>query len=326
MRRWWLTLCFAVLALVFVLGCRGVDSAARGGASFRDVDVEAPLLPLAALAPVCWPEDSSPAGRVALTFLGEEVLFEARDGATNSSGRCLRELAASYPPSLRPTGVVTMAPGSQPLDGWAVLAWVKLLAPARFGPERGLVDPAPWVRACMARGPLRAGTRFEVRHVPGPEIRVVPAPVTEAERCVEAVLGSTAWPSGRGLSFELRPSVGAASAPSSEVGLYFAPPSTVVRALAPGAVREAMLMAKPGVSECWDSALVRRAGLGGARTLRFRVDDTGAVARVWVASRGADAEAADYLLDRCLEGVVLGVRFAPGAGDGVYTWVFAARG
>ena len=318
MRLAWLNVC------LMALGCTSVDRAAQGGAIFRDVAIETPDLPASALYSVCWPEEASSLERVLLTFLPGDVLFEARDGASNSTGRCLREIASTYPFSSRPDGVISVAPPRQPIDGWAVLAWVKLLSPSRFGVERGLLDPEPYARACLDRGEVRQHTRFVVRHVPGPEIRVVPAAVSEAERCLEAVLASTAWPSGRTLSFELTKT---AANPSSraDVAMYFSPPSSLGKALEPQAVREAMLSAKSRVAECWDSALVRRPGLGGARTFRFRVDDSGAVSHAWVVQGAEGVVSADFILDRCLEAAIRSLHFPPVAGDGVYTWVFAAR-
>ena len=90
-------------------------------------------------------------------------------------------------------------------------------------------------------------------------------------------------------------------------------------------VKEAMLTARASVAQCWNEAVVRRTGIGGARTLRFRIDDSGAVTHVWVASAGESLVAADFLLDRCLVAALRSVRFPPPSGDGVYTWVFEAR-
>ena len=60
---------------------------------------------------------------------------------------------------------------------------------------------------------------------------------------------------------------------------------------------------------------------------RFRVDESGAVSRAWVASTMSEGgTAVDYLLDRCLAETLKGLHFPPSAGDGVYTWVFATRG
>lgn len=318
MRLGWLPLC------LLALGCRTQRVAAQGGAVFRDVTAESPSLPALALYSVCWPQEASPTERVLLTWLDDDVVFEAQLGASNSTGRCLREIATTYPFATRPTGTLRLGPPRQPLDGWAVLAWVKLLSASRFGPERGLLDPSPLVRACLQHGELRSITRFVVRHVPGPEIRVIPSVVSEAERCVEAVLGSTAWPSSRSVFFDFAKSAGAGS-PGVEVGLYYAPASSLGRALDPAVVKESMLAIRPRVAQCWDAAVVRRTGLGGARTFRFRVDDSGAVTHAWVTQGGEALVAADYLLDRCLEGALGSMRLPPTSGDGVYTWIFAAR-
>lgn len=143
MRLGWLPLCF------LALGCRTQRVAAQGGAVFRDVAVESPSVPASALYSVCWPQEASPTERVQLTWLDDDVVFEAQLGASNSTGRCLREIATTYPFATRPTGTLSLGPPRQPLDGWAVLAWVKLLSASRFGPERGLLDPSPLVRACL---------------------------------------------------------------------------------------------------------------------------------------------------------------------------------
>jgi hypothetical protein len=317
-----------VLVVAVVAGCRTPEvGATHGGAGFRDVKVEASTVPLQALFGVCWPADALKAQRVVLTWLADDVMFEAREGASNSTGRCLREIATTYVSTPRPTGTLEVGPPAQPLDGWAVLAWVKLLAPSRFGPERGFVDPGPLVRACVAQGlGLRASTAFTVRHVPGPEVRVLPSAMGEAERCVEAVLGSTAWPSPRELFFELRGTTGAPP-PEGDVSPWFGPPGSSGAAMDPSVVKESVRLVQPKVAACWEGALERRASLGGARTLRFRVDEQGVVTAAWVASTMAEgAAAADAMLDRCLVDALKQAHFPPSAADGFYTWVFAARG
>lgn len=320
-KRWSaLVVCGALL-----LGCRAPEHAGQGGAGFRQVSVEAPELPLEVLGSVCWPEEAAGLQRCALTWVGGEILFEAQAGASNATCRCLREIASSIPTKEPPSAPWIAAPPRQPVDGWAALSWVELLAPSRYGPERGLLAPAPLVGACLERGAPEGPLRFVIRHVPGPEVRALPATVSEAQRCVEAVLGSTAWPSSRSLFFELeRRSVGAA--PSEAVAHYFAPPGSTGRALEAAAVREVMVGARRRVEACWNEAVVRRTSLGGTRTFRFRVDDAGLVVHAWVAPSGEVATASDYLLDRCLSEAIRALRFAPASGEGVYTWSFAAKG
>jgi len=316
-----LGLAFAVLALA---ACKAAEVTSPGAAGFRDVPVATPLGSIDALFSVCWPLDASASQRVMLQFLGDgEIVFEASGGASNSSARCLREIAATWPWTQRPTAPLVVAPSTQPIDGWGVLAWVKLLSPSRYGPEKGLVDPAPLVRACIDRG---GG--------PGPSLRfsVEGAMVktgfatTEAARCVEAVLGSTAWPSSRDTFFEFSTLKSAPDA-AGDVAHYFSPSRAAGPTIDPQLVRETIREAGPKVSACWNAALVRRAGLGGGRTFRFRTNDAGQVTHAWVQGNLADGPAAsDYLLDRCLADVLKGVRFPGAAGEGMYTWVFAARG
>ncbi len=301
-------------------------SASQGGAHLRSVSPEAVPLPPQALFAVCWPQDALPSQRVLLTFLADDVVFEVKDGASNSTGRCLREIATTVKWSARPA-TLEVAPPEQPVDGWAVLAWVHLLADVRFGPERGLLDPAPLASACLAKGgALRAATRFVVKHTPGFEVRPLPSALSDSERCVEAVLSATAWPSSRELFFAFSRTKDAPS-PAGDVSAYAGPASSTGTALDPAMVRDVVRLAGPKVGACWNAALLRRTSIGGGRTFRFRVDDTGAVTDAWVAGTMTDGPtAADYLLDRCLADTLKSLRFPAQAGDGVYTWVFATRG
>lgn len=313
-------------ALLLLLAACATPSASQGGARFEAVVPGALSVPPQALFAVCWPQDALPSQRVTLTFVGDDVVFEAKDGATNSTGRCAREIATTVKwPS--PQKTLELAPPEQPIDGWAVLAWVKLLSASRFGPERGLLDPAPLVSACVARaGALRPSARFMVRHTPGFEVRAIPSALADSERCVEAVLSATAWPSSRELFFQFV-SAQNAPTPAGDVSAYVGPTTSTGAALDPLLVKDVIRLAGPKVAACWDAALTRRTTIGGGRTFRFSVDDTGAVARAWVASTmSAGPTAADYLLDRCLADTLTGLHFPPAAGDGVYTWVFAARG
>ncbi len=315
----------ATLAWLGVLAAScATDLPSKTGAAFRVVKAEQPAVPVEAMYAVCWPQDAAAAQRVVLTWLPEDVVFEAREGASNATGRCLREIATSYPFAAKPTGSVELSPPTQPIDGWAVLGWVKLLSSSRYGPERGLIDAAPAVRACLGARPSRSTARFAVR--PGPQVRVFPEAASELDRCLEAVVGSIAWPSSREVFFAF------ATVPpgdsKADVSMYFAPVTpSAGAALDPAVVKDAIHLALPQVSACWDSALARRANLGGARAFRFRVGDDGTVKAAWV-SAGLDTGpvAADFLLDRCLRAALLTVHFPPLAGEGVYTWVFATRG
>ncbi len=300
----------------------------QGGAQFRETKVEPPAAPVEAVYSVCWPAEA-PVGRVTLVFEGGgAILFEARDGATNSTARCLREIAATWPWAQRPAGTVELAPPGRPPSGWEVLAWVKLLSATRYGPERGVLDPAPLVRGCLsAGGGLREATRFEVTHTPSFAVVVPGGAATDSERCVEAVLGSTAWPSTRAFALAFASDKGAPAA-AGDVSFYFAPGGDALPALDPARVSESVRLRQKGVAACWEAALGRRGGLGGGRTFRFRTDDTGGIASAWVAGNASDAPtAADYVLDGCLRAVLRGVRVeGAGAGEGLYTWVFATRG
>lgn len=314
----------ATLAVLVLSAC-ATPSASQGGARLQPVTAEAVPLPAQALFAVCWPQDALARQRVLLTFLPNDVVFEVREGATNSTGRCLREIASTVQWPARPS-TLEVAPPPQPIDGWAVLAWVHLLADARFGPERGLLDAAPLVSACLARiGPLRPSTRFVVKHTPGFEVRAIPSALSDSERCVEAVLSATAWPSSRELFFEFSDAKNAPP-PAGDVSAYVAPTQATGAALDPALVRDVIRLAGSKVGACWDAALVRRTTIGGGRTFRFRVEDSGAVSAAWVAGTMSEGgTAADYLLDRCLADTLKSLRFPAQAGDGVYTWVFAAR-
>lgn len=307
-------------------GC-ATPSVGQGGARFDGAPAPAVQLPAEALYAVCWPQDSLAASAVTLSFLPGDVVFAVAEGASNSTGRCLREIATTYPWSKRPDGDVVVRPPKQPIDGWAALAWVELLSTTRYGPERGVRAPGPLVAQCLAKaGTLRPGGSFVVRHTPLFEVRAVPQVVADAERCVEAVLAATAWPSSRELFFAFDSRAGAPPA-AGDVSAYVSPPLSTGAALDPALVRDVVRLAGPKVSACWEEALARRTAIGGGRTFRFRVDDAGAVTAAWVAGTMSDGPtAADYVLDGCLAGVLRSLRFPPLAGDGVYTWVFASRG
>jgi hypothetical protein len=253
------------------------------------------------------------------------VIFEAKEGASNVTARCLREVLTAAPQA-RPAGDgLEVGPPAQPIDGWSALAWVALLAPSRFGPERGLLEPAPLAAACLQLGVGGRPIRWTVRQAGALEILATPEVVTDAERCLEAVLGSTAWPAPRTLTLRFPAPTGATLA-ASEVDVYRAATASVGTALDPERVHEAIHQASSAVAACWDTALRRRPDLHGERTFRFQVDGSGAVRSAWVAGvsdRGPVAS--DFLLDRCVARVLKGLRFRGGPGDGVYTWRFALR-
>lgn len=317
----------ALALFVVVLSACATPSASQGGARFEAVAPVALALPPEALFAVCWPQDALASQRITLTFLEGDVVFEAKEGASNSTGRCLREIATTVAWPKRPASL-EVAPPVQPIDGWAVMAWVKLLSSSRFGPERGVVDPGPLVSACLAKaGPMRPSTRFLVRHTPGFEVRPLPSAIADSERCTDAVLSSTAWPSSRELFFEFA-SASKSPSPEGDVSAYVAPVSSSSgAALDPSTVKDVVRLAGAKVGACWDAALLRRTSIGGGRTFRFRVTDTGSVTEAWVTSTMSDgATASDLLLDRCLRETLKSLHFPPQAGDGVYTWVFATRG
>src|SRR5439155_20831452 len=203
----------------------------------------------------------------------------------------------------------------------AVLAWVKLLDATRFGPERGILDPENYVSACLGHGAMRPGVQVAIRHAPALSVTIFPSgALTDVERCVEAVLGATAWPSTRPFTFELS---GGSSAAQADVSFYFSP-ATPVSPVDPQRVRDAMQKAQSRVAICWESALQRRAGLAGGRTVLISIDGDGAAKDVSIVGNASDTPltAADYLLDQCLVGAARDVRFGGGApGDAAYSWV-----
>jgi hypothetical protein len=310
------------VALALLGACKTTEGpSGQGGARFEVTAPDAPAVPLEALFDICWPATSTPGQRVTLTTRGAELTFEVQGGASNSVGWCLRELATSVPSALRPSEKREVGPPPSPPSLWAALAWVKLLAPGRFGVERGLLDPAPLAAACIERG-ARPGL-VQLEQLPVLTVRGLPG--LEAERCLEAVLGSTAWPSPKELTLQVGPPPRSVAA-AGDVAHYFSPDSEPGPPMDPQLIRETMRGASGQVSACWNEALVRRAGLGGSRTFRFRTDDAGRVTIAWVASALAEGPvAADYLLDACLARVVRGLRFVGARGDGLYTWVFATR-
>jgi hypothetical protein len=315
--------------LLFLLaaGCATTE-AGQGGAKFLESKVDAPRVSADAMYEICWAPHET--GEVTLQFLKDgQVFFEAKDGASNNTGRCLREIAGSYPNAgAVGTSKVVKAPG-KPASGWAWLEWARLLSASRYGPERGLMDAAPLVAACLEKKGmgLRTSAVFEIEPLPSYEVRTLatdgrPGAFTDTEHCVDAVLGSTVWPSSQPASFSFEKS-GAPPA-DGDVSAYFLD-SERQQPIDAQVVHDAFALIQPQVSACWEAALARRPGLGGGRTVRVRVDAAG---KVMIAIAGNASQsgrtASDFLLDRCLVNAVKAVRL-PGPGESVYSWVFASR-
>ncbi|MHB8873810.1 MAG: hypothetical protein ACYC8T_09020 [Myxococcaceae bacterium] len=337
-------------ALIVVLGllaagCKsGPPTAGQGGAVFRE-PLANPGAGAGAMMDVCWPPDAAEgsAAKVSLTFFVkegrlEDVIFEAGGGATNSVGRCIREVAWVYPwrPGEVPATLELTPPAQRP-SGWAVLAYVRQISAMTYGDDRGVLDPAPLVRACLSHG-LGARPQLLYRVETSPLVRVmthasgVTGPVSDSERCVVAVLAATRYPGSRGFELAFPGFEGApAAAPLSEVAAYFAPAGAEVSAgpIDPALAREALSLRGPQVAACWESALARRAGLSGGRSVRLRVGPEGEVQFAHVVQNQSNSpqEAADLLLDRCLVGAAAGARFqrTGTSGDVIYSWVFAQR-
>lgn len=315
---------WVLAVLLIVASCKTTEGpSGQGGAGFRAPAVDAPTVPMEAMYPLCWPATASAQERVKLLPLpGGDVTFEVKNGASNGTGWCLREITTSYPLAQRPTAQVELAPPNQPVELWAALAWVKLLSPGRFGPERGLLDPAPLAAACLAQGSVREGV-IAVEHSPVLTVRGLAS--LEAERCLEAVLASTAWPAPKDLRMRLVPAPRGVTA-AGDVSHYFGPDAAANGVLDAQTVRDTLRTLSPKIGACWNETLARRAGIGGGRTFRLRTDRDGVLVSAWVSSGLTDGPpAVDALLDRCIAQSLRGVRFPGTAGDGAYTWVFATR-
>lgn len=332
-----LTLGVALLALALA-GC-STPSKGAGAASAPS----RPAVSARAMMDACWPTPGAPAQRVTLTFIKDggrlkDVVFES-EGAPNTVGRCLQQVAWSYPwEGAVPDTLALTSPATRP-SGWVYLAHVTLLDETSLSSAQGLSRPAPLVRACLEQGTsFRKGLRFRVQPQPASVslLSDTGAPdraVTDAERCVEAVLAATAWPGTRTLEFSFPDFNGApAAAAAREVAHYFGPPGppSPEGTVDPLTAKERISERQPAVSACWEAALARRAGLSGARTLRIRLTPDGAVAFTQVIANRSDRdeEAVDYLLDTCLVGAVSPLRLPPpggGGGEFAYSWVFAHR-
>lgn len=309
----------AWLVALGLCACRAAPQ--PSGAAFLPVTPTRPAAGVEAVFAVCWPPDAPADARVTLLRVGDDYRFDVTGGASNGTGRCAREIATSWPWEGDAPAELALSPPPQPIDGWGVLAWVKLLSSSRYGPERGLVDAAPLVRACLEHG-VGPPLRFSVA-----DGALRPAAQgAERERCVAAVLGSTVWPTTRALDFAFD-STGGAPAAGGDVRHYFAPSTSAGPALAPEGVREALGVASSAVRACWDAALVRRPDLGGGRAFRFQVGADGRVTQAWVVE-GLDAgpSVSDFLLDACLASALRSARFTGGPGEGLYGWRFTVRG
>lgn len=314
-----------VLATVVLAGCKTVEGpSGQGGAGFRAPPADAPAVPMEAMFGLCWSPNAASIERIVLTPLpGGDVTFEAKNGASNGTGWCVREIATSYPASMRPSAALELAPPPAPVELWAALAWVKLLSGSRFGPERGLLDPAPLVAACLERGTVREGA-IAVDQTPVLAIRGL-SPVIDSERCVEAVLAATAWPAPKDLRLRLTAPPRSILA-AGTVDHYFAPEGDAKGVLEAQTVKETMRGLSGKIGGCWNETLNRRAGVGGSRTFRLRTDDNGVLVAAWVSSGLSDGvPIADALLDACIARTIAGARFPGTSGDGAYTWTFALR-
>lgn len=275
----------------------------------------------------------------------KDVMFETHGGASNTTGRCLRQVLWEYPWRADVPQTVELSAPKAPPSGWAVLEHVRLLSSTGGQPSgRGVLDAIPLVHACLRNGTgLRPGVVFYVQTQPVRVFPLIAGPgqsyaasfvANDSERCVQAVLASTLYPSVRPYKFDFaRGAAPGEPAALDDVAHYFEPKGLPD---APGAMDMSMAKAalqglNPKISVCWESALDRRAGIAGSRTLRIRVQSSGAVAFAQVVSDRAlsgDAEAIDYLLDRCLAQVVTAAKIPPpegGAAELAYTWNFALR-
>ncbi len=320
----------SLLAAVLLLcACRSAPEAQAAAAPSH------PGVPAQALFDVCWPANAAPSQRLELSFISEggafrDVLFAAKEGASNSVGRCMREIALSYPWAAGelPAATLQLSPPATRPSGWVQLAYVQLLSGAPAA--RGVAQPAPLVAACLKAGDARPSLRYRVQPVPV-RVEVEPGVVTDAERCVAAVLGATVYGTTRPLDLDFSAPPPVRPAPAAEVAAYFWPRLGEPRGvLPPGQVKEALTARQPAISACWESALARRAGLFGGRSVRLRVGQDGTIQAAQVTANRSDAadEASDLLLDRCLVGALQGTRLtAPSGGDAelVYSWVFAHR-
>jgi len=308
---------------------------------------------------VCWPRTADPSERVRLTFYLsggklQDVLFETGGGASNATGRCLQQIAWQYPWAQAAEGIpekMDVTPPAFRPSGWNELAYLSLLAEGAYSPDRGLLDAAPLVRACIENGaglrphirfrvrahPVRVSVFFELSEVERPEQWRTEAELatTDSERCIKAVLGSTVFPGTRNFEMEFSDTSGAPpAAPDADVSAYFpprnAPAAEVSGTIQPLAVRDVLSERTGQVTACWEEALQRRSGLFGGRTFRIRVGAGGQVDYAHVVANRSDRddEAEDYLLDRCVAAALRTARFPPVRGGGAevaYSFAFERR-
>ncbi|MFT3835789.1 MAG: hypothetical protein QM723_02185 [Myxococcaceae bacterium] len=289
---------------------------------------------LTRLFAVCWPANTPANAAVVLDFShADDVGFDTQNGATNSTARCMREIAFSVPAAERPHGQLTVSPGEAP-SGWAILAWVKRVSMPVAG-NASITDPAPLIAGCLTLdGGIRKGLKAAVGFEPALESHLSlggrhGSASTDAERCVLAVLGSTKWPSTRPYELDLpesdllKPAPNTAFAAAYDSAHGFTGPTRDALQ-----VKSAFAAELRKVSACWEDAISRRAGLAGGRTVRLQVDASGAQTKVAVAPFAGDGlEVSDELLDRCLLDVASAVKLPAGeAGQASYSWIFAERG
>ncbi|XXF75814.1 hypothetical protein P2318_22500 [Myxococcaceae bacterium GXIMD 01537] len=337
---WWVAACGTTAP---VPASPAVPGSSRSNASGR----ERPWLSAERLMEACWEPGPPAEARIHLVFFSAEgslrqVTFEAVGGATPSVGRCAREVALSYPwPEGGAPERLVLAPPVTGASGWAQLGYVSLLARDRAASlgqgASGLRDPAPLVHACLRRmGAAMTRARFRLLSSPT-RVEVVHEGAggeggarLPAERCAAAVLGATAWPTGRAYSFDFQRWEDAPPPASPEAVAAYFPDAGELPPLGAETVQEGMARLRPAVSVCWEQALRRRPDLRGGRSVQFVVAADGRVKTAAVAPHGSDApdEAADYLLDRCLLEALGQHRFqAPGGkpARASYSWVFAHR-
>jgi hypothetical protein len=295
---------------LLILACKTTDSARQGGADFKIPTTETLESKFEDVAGVCFQTDTQ--GKVILDFADPTTAFEVQDGASNSIGRCVREVGLSFVFPQKPTGKIEVRAPKQPMNGWAVADWVKLLAAGRYSSERGILNPGPQLTGCLQEMAIDATV------IQSSGIFVESNPPSESARCVAAVLSSVAWPSQKNLVMTFSPKEKAVP-----LTRYFRPAGDALNPLAAESVSAVIKSASPQVGACWNETLIRRTGIGGAKTFRFSVDAKGKVSAAWVAESSFGIH--DALLDACLERVLFLLQFEPTAGEGVYTWNFATR-
>ena len=320
--------------LLTALGCRSAPALGK------EQGLGAARAPVKALMDACWSAPGA-SGVVVLTLMSEggllrDVLFATREGASNADARCLRAVAFAYPwekGSVPPT-LELRAPARAP-SGWEVLEHLRLLTEGAFPVPRGLVDSAPLVSACLKQGGgLRPGLQFVLETTPvkvglrigQDEVK----PLSDTERCIGAVLGSTLYPGTRTFTLAFPPTAVPPTEPK-RVAWYFEPAGATpaLDTLSPMAVKEAVALLQPQIASCWEAAIERRAGLSGGRTWRFVADSSGSFEQIQVVGNQSDArdEASDYLLDQCLAKALARGHLRGGGprAAGTYSWVFAQR-